>query len=1007
MPVDFLTSEQEAKYGKFVEEPTIEQLAKYFLLDDQDKKNVYSHRGNHNRIGYAIQLGTVRFLGTFISDMSTVPYNVRHYVAQQLKLSTSDFEKYCSSETRQDHAREIRNTYGYHNFTDQPEHFRLIRWIYTLSFFTAERSIVLFDLATARCVKNKILLPGVSVLTKLISQIKERTSLRLWSELAKLPDNNQLEKLDKLLEINLNSHKSTLELLRQPPRILTLNGIIKAIERLVNIRELGADKWDISRIPIGRIHALSRYTSMARSQTIERMPYKRRIATLVSFAIIFTTSAQDDVIEIVEKFLSELFAKSYKKGQKARLRTLKDLDKAAKLLREACAIIVDESSSESDIRTTIFSKISKDDIKLAISKIDLLTKSPGQNVEFEELFRYFTTIRRFLPKFMKSVEFKATTAGQPVLKAWNFLKERELDEKKNNFKDAPLEGISTDWSKVVIKGSTNKINPCAYNFWVIKNLIEGIKNHDIYVANSEKYGDPREKLLQKDAWESLKPQILRTLNWSPSADEVLKELTCELNKSYINTANRWDDNPDVRIEKFAEKERLVLTPLDKLEEPKSLKLLRNRVHALLPHTDLPELLLEVSRWTSFTNAFTHISEGNSRIKDLDISVCAVLISRACNIGLEPVVQAGVPSLEYDRLTWVDQNYFRSETLSQANSALVDYHANLSLSKIWGGGEVASADGLRFVTPVKSVNSGFNPKYFGVGRGVTYYNFTSDQFTGFHGIVIPGTIRDSLYLLEGILNQQTNLKPHEVMTDTSGYSDIIFGLFGILGYQFSPRLADIGSAKFWRIDLKDDYGVLNNLARSKIRKDIIDKYWDDCLRIAGSLKIGTVNPTQLMQMLQKNGKPTMIGRAIGEFGRIYKTQYLLNYLDDADYRRRILTQLNRGESRHSLARSVFYGKKGELHQSYREGQEDQLGALGLVVNAIVIWNTKYMEIAIDAINKAGHPAYYDDIQRLSPLTYEHINIMGRYSFNLPEEIEHGGLRTLLSLDKIINDKVEGN
>lgn len=88
--------------------------------------------------------------------------------------------------------------------------------------------------------------------------------------------------------------------------------------------------------------------------------------------------------------------------------------------------------------------------------------------------------------------------------------------------------------------------------------------------------------------------------------------------------------------------------------------------------------------------------------------------------------------------------------------------------------MASADGLQFVRPKKTTNSGPNPKYFGVGRGVTYYNFTSDQFTGLHGIVIPGTIKDSLYLLELVLEQQTPLRSRKIMTDTAGYSDIIFG-----------------------------------------------------------------------------------------------------------------------------------------------------------------------------------------------------------------------------------------
>jgi TnpA family transposase len=93
------------------------------------------------------------------------------------------------------------------------------------------------------------------------------------------------------------------------------------------------------------------------------------------------------------------------------------------------------------------------------------------------------------------------------------------------------------------------------------------------------------------------------------------------------------------------------------------------------------------------------------------------------------------------------------------------------------------------------------------------------------------------------------------------------------------------------------------------------------------------------------------------GRVSKTLYLLHYVDDEDYRRRILTQLNRGESRHSLARAVFYGRRGELRQAYREGQEEQLGALGLVVNVLVLWNTYYMDAGLNyvrSLGEAGQP-----------------------------------------------------
>lgn len=110
------------------------------------------------------------------------------------------------------------------------------------------------------------------------------------------------------------------------------------------------------------------------------------------------------------------------------------------------------------------------------------------------------------------------------------------------------------------------------------------------------------------------------------------------------------------------------------------------------------------------------------------------------------------------------------------------------------------------------------------------------------------------------------------------------------------------------------------------------------RVAGSLKMHAVDAVELMQALQGGSRASSLARAISEVGRIAKSLYLLDYYDDESYRRRILNQLTRGERRHSLARAVFHGRKGELRQPYREGQEDQLGLLGLVVNVLVLWTT---------------------------------------------------------------------
>ena len=222
---------------------------------------------------------------------------------------------------------------------------------------------------------------------------------------------------------------------------------------------------------------------------------------------------------------------------------------------------------------------------------------------------------------------------------------------------------------------------------------------------------------------------------------------------------------------------------------------------------------------------------------------------------------------------------------------------------------------------------------------------------------------------------------------------LFGIFHLLGYQFSPRIADVGGARFWRVDPRADYGVLDELAAKKVNVRLIAEHWDDLLRLAGSLKLGLVRAAGLTRTLQTNERPTKLARALQELGRMVKTLYLLRFIDDESYRRRILTQLNRHEGRHRLARMIFHGKRGELRQRYREGQEDQLGSLGLVTNIVVLWNTIYIDAALDRLRAEKYDVRLEDVARLSPLGHSHVNMLGRYAFTLPDTVARGELRPL--------------
>lgn len=180
---------------------------------------------------------------------------------------------------------------------------------------------------------------------------------------------------------------------------------------------------------------------------------------------------------------------------------------------------------------------------------------------------------------------------------------------------------------------------------------------------------------------------------------------------------------------------------------------------------------------------------------------------------------------------------------------------------------------------------------------------------------------------------------------------------------------------------------------------IATHWPDMLRVAGSLITNQVRAYDLLRMFGREGHPTRLGAAFAEYGRLDKTMHLLALVDPMDdtYRRLMNRQLTVQESRHRLARAICHGGRGQIRQAYREGQEDQLAALGLVLNAVVLWNTRYLDAAVAQLRAEGHDLKDEDVARLSPLKDQHINFLGRYQFNIAASGPHSGLRPLRDPD----------
>ncbi len=424
-------------------------MARYFVLDDRDRRVINSHRGDHSRLGFGIQLCTARFLGTFLEDLADVPPGVINCLARQLGIEQlSCFFYYLDSETRWDHVAEIRNHCGFTEFADPLIQFRLNRWLYALCWTGTDRPGVLFDRATTWLIAQKVLLPAVTTLERHVARLRSRVEERISGTLTRIVDPATRARLDALLSVPEGGHQSVLDRLRKGPYRRSAPELVRALQRVDEMRNLGIDFTRSHHLPPGRPQALARFANTAKASILQRLPESRRIAVLVAFVMNLEASAIDDALDLLDILITEIFADAARASDKARLRTLKDLDAAAIQLSQVCRLILDDELADTELRTAIFNALRREDLQKALSQVDLLVRPP-EDVYYQELDDSYQRVRRFLPALLRTLRFGCTAAGQPVIEALHYLSKVE-EHGRSQAGDAPMQIVTRGWRRYIL-----------------------------------------------------------------------------------------------------------------------------------------------------------------------------------------------------------------------------------------------------------------------------------------------------------------------------------------------------------------------------------------------------------------------------------------------------------------------------------------------------------------------------------------------------------------------------
>ena len=984
MPGQFLSQAERERLQSFPEEITFQELITFFTLSDKDLTQVKKRSGDHNLLGFALQLGTLRYLSFIPDDFPQLPEAVVNYVAEQLNIAPSVLSAYGEREqTRTNQLQEIQDYLGFRK-PNRLDYKELGAWLLSRAM-EHDRPLLLFQLLIKKLEISKIIRPGLTILERMVATARNEAWTETCKRLKPILTDSREKFLDSLLEVDSSLGRTPLAWLRTGAVSNSPRAILNALAKLDFLNQQNVKDWDVSVLNPNRLKFLAKLGKKYPPQALSRTPAARRYSILIAFCRHGYTEIIDETIDLYISTLANAYARSKKDRDKFQRRIAQSLNQKLKLLNKIGQVILDEEIKNEELRTHIYDQVTPEELAVAITECKSLIR-PHADDYFDFFALRYSYLRQFVRTFLAAFNFSSNRQPDALIEAITLLRNLDAQGKRKVPENTSVVFVPSRWSEYVIN-EEGKIVRRYYELCALWELRTALRSGNIWLSNSRRYANPESYLIPKTEWLALKSEVCQQIQVSELGTPTIEQRCQELSALLSQFDASFKDNEQVRIEK----DKLVVSNLKAEEVPDSTRQLRKQIQERLPWIELTNLLIEIDNLTGFSQTLVHAGDSENRTTDIKRYLYAAIIAQACNIGLERM--ARLASLSYHQLAWCNNWYLRESTLKAANTEIVNFQYHLPLSKIWGGGTLSSSDGQRFPVSVKNRIAVSLPRYFGYGQGVTFYTWTSDQFSQYGVKVTPSTIRDSTYVLDEILDNETELPIVEHTTDTSGYTELVFAVFDLLGLQFSPRIRDLGGQRLYRINRNHKYQHIESLLSGVIRTERITPRWDDMLRVVGSLKLGWVTASLFLNKLKSFPQQNDLASSLAEYGRMVKTIFILRYLQNQKYRRKINNQLNKGERLHDLRRFLFFAHQGTIRQRQEEELTNQASCLNLITNAVVTWNTLYMEAAINQLRSEGHQISDEDINRLSPTRYEHINPYGIYQFDIEAESKRVQLRPL--------------
>jgi TnpA family transposase len=943
-------------------------IIRHYTLDEIDRAHVVRRRRPPNRFGFALQLCALRYPGRRIAPGEAVPLEIVQYLCDQLDELEGDVLSYAArAPTRSEHLEKLRELYGYRPFAKIDEQ-AYADWLAATAWRVADGPNVAAAFLE-RLRADRIEAPTDKRFGRLVRTYLAASDGKAIRMIANALTVEQKRKLDALLEKTDDPRLSRLGWCRQMPKAVGADTILRLLRQRATLRCIGLDAGVFAGISDKRRHALGAEAARLTADNFEAIGKASRRRALLAVAVIdLEPTILDAAIETFDRFVGQMHRRDKNRRAERLLENQRAVEEHLDLLARLCDAVSAAHAKGEDPTPQIAGVIPLATLPAIAQSARALKRQT--RIDYGVIARnHLSQIRRVVGALLKVCVFEEPS-GPHFLKMLDCLKTFYEDDAKTQPDSVILTLRGRRWIASMFEN--NDFQMAAYEFWTMVELRQRLRSGGISIAGSHNHRPIEEKLMPSEDWASLKAAGPWCLAVPQDVEAYLTDRRALLNRRIeeVGASAAAGMLSGVRFTS----DGFTIDPLEADEtSAKANRALQQRIQAEIPRARITKVMADVCEWTRFDTAFPMTRYG--RPSQNPLLLLAVILARATGIGLEAMAHASNVA-SHKQLAHTETWYFSDAAFDAATARLTEAMRTHPLAPAFGSGDHSSSDGQHFPLRGKVRRWGAVNPHKETQPSVSTYTHVSDQYAPFHTRLISVSESEAAHVVDGLFYRGAPPFGAVHHTDGGGVSDHVFGLCALFGIHFVPRIPRLPKRMLYTFETPPKDSPFRTCIARRLDVGVIHAQWDSLLRLGASIQSGDVAASWMLKRFAAYPAQNDLGRALQEIGRLGRTLYTLDWLDSLDLRQKANAELNKGEERNRMARQIVSIGGGYMRLS-TEKLQHSARALNLLTAIITYWNMEHMWRAVQSLRSAGEEITDDEIARLSPLRWRHINLHGDY------------------------------